>query len=368
MKYLFILLIPFIISCSGSNVSKDKKKLDSISAINIKKNIKSNSKLKSSTNALTTKQIIFVINEQGADLYKKPNSKSAIITRVNYGQAFEIVNSFGEWYGINCTDNSKNSNFYFKSQKVLYVNKDNVVEDTNVPLSNLDLNKFQINYREGYYDGDSSYKDIKVSFVSKEQFYKAKKLSFNYFTADTLLANKKKKTILSKVYDHLKQTDDEDKYKYSYIGQIKDLNCDVIRKEYFGDYGDDPLETQIDEQTYILINSKTGKEFKSLESFPQLSYDKRLLISFRGYIYLNRYSVAIRDLINDKIYISEIFDKWVVADESLMFWGTDNHFYLAVLPGLLGEWAEKGKRVYEGDVSKYRYVKIQIPPLSSFKN
>ncbi len=173
--------------------------------------------------------------------------------------------------------------------------------------------------------------------------------------------------MLYKTYGKENQNDEDSNYKYTYIGQFKSLSWGVVRRDYLGDYGDDPLETELNGQEFILTDWKTGKEFKSLESFPYLSYNKRFLMSFKRYVFLNRHAVAVRDLSTDKVYLSEIFDRWVIPNESLMFWGTDGYFYLAVLPGVLIDGEFGGAEKYTENSAIYKYVKIQMPPLATFK-
>ena len=293
---------------------------------------------------------------------------SKIILTANYGNNFQIIGTIGDWFCINSNDNSANTTFYNKIYKVVFIKSSEVVNDKNIPLSEPDLNEI-LDYSASSGASDSSYKDIKVSFVTKEEYYAKKDEAITYLTKDSKTAFRVNKTLVVKVGDKQKKYTDDTWNKFFYVGRIKPLNYEVIYKEYIGDYGDDPSEDQIDESQYFFIDSKNGNTAKSFDSFPYLSFDKKNILSFRPHVFLNRYSISIYNLAEDRYFISDIFKNWVVvADEKEMFWGADNYFYLPILPSMLGDCMYNDKRLYEGDVQKYRYVKINIPPITSFSN
>ena len=286
---------------------------------------------------------VYLIDHDGADIKKLPDSLAETISSAEYGQLLNVVKTYKNWLLVSVPNSDASG----------YVRKNVVASENKIPLTKADL-------AEVYNDGNEPiepYPNIELNLISKQQFDLMKKTSINYFLADTNVIKKHKKTIklpIKKGFKILTDKPDYNKIDWNeneYTGQYPVINKYVVANS----------DGEAEDFGYHFIDKTTGKNSQvSFNGFPFLSADKNSIMSLMANTYHN---YAELDLFrfgrNGKIiwYANGEFKNWMPAPTDDQFWGTDNCFYSAIIPSLVYFATVDAKKPAGYN---YRYIKIKI--------
>jgi len=286
---------------------------------------------------------VYLIDHDGIDIKKRPDSLSETVSSAAYGEKFNVVKTYKNWLLISVPNRHESG----------YVKKSVVASENKIPLTKADL-------AEVYNDGDEPlepYPNIELNLISRQQFDRMKKTSINYFLADTNVIKKYKKTIKLPIKKGFKILTDKLDYNKSdwnineYIGQYLALNKYVVSNS----------DGEAEDFGYDFIDKTTGKMSQvSFNGFPFLSADKNSIMSLMANTYHNYAELDIFKFgRNGKIiwYANGEFKNWMPAPTDDQFWGTDNCFYSAIIPSLVYFATVDAKKPAGYN---YRYIKIKI--------
>lgn len=291
---------------------------------------------------------VFVIDINGADIKEHPDSASATVGSCEFGESFEVLTDQNGWLKVRRAIWNDPSGFIKKSA---------IGNETDIPLTNQDL-------AQVFYEGDDKhgpYKNIELTLITKKQFYAMKKTAINYFIADTNIIKKHNGLIklpLKKGFERYR--DKAHEYENNYEGQYPSLNKYLMS---FSNY-------EAEDTNYEFIDKTTGKSSDaSFEAIPKISIDKKKIMCIQADFYSNcanlvEYTLGKNGSI--KFYANGEFKNWMPAEDQEQFWGSDNCYYVAVLPSLVYYQPEYNHRHNPG--YNFRYVKIKIKSPSSRTN
>ena len=282
-------------------------------------------------------QRVFVIDVNGAEIKQHPDSTSETIGSYSFGDSFQPVKSQNGWLTVK------------RDTSLGFVKRSAIGEETDIPLTNQDL-------AEVFYQGDDKpepYKNIELTLVTKKKFYEMKKTAINYFIADTNIIKKHNGLIklpLRKGFETYR--DKAHEYENNYEGQYPLLNKYLMS---FSNY-------EAEDTNYEFIDKTTGKSSDaSFEAIPNISIDKKKIMCIQANVYSNcadlvEYAFGKNGAI--RLYAKGEFKNWMPAEDKAQFWGSDNCYYIAVLPSLVYYQHQYNHRNNPG--YNFRYVKIKI--------
>lgn len=288
--------------------------------------------------------IVYVISRDGASLLEIPDSTAKTIDEVKFGEKLEIVKDYGTWLAIKRP--------HFVGSPPVYILKKTTGNELQIPLTNEDLNEA---YTEPGHNEDLPvpYKNIEISLVSNAKFYAMKKAAVSHFTADTQKVRKKNGEFGLKIGGTIRKfKDDPESHVYNYLGQFKGLNKYLVQFVWY----------EAEDSWYELIDKTTGRTNASFGAMPYFTKDRKLVMSLEGNIYDDFADMYVYRVTKDTIesYAQGSFKNWMPADSPDKFWGSDNCFYLPVLPSVVYYQPDTPERRMLPKNYNYRYIRIKI--------
>jgi hypothetical protein len=177
-----------------------------------------------------------------------------------------------------------------------------------------------------YSDNEPLTKYFNFELIDQKLYNAKKKKAVSFLLANTTAHKKlngkitlpcKNKTVTFSDVD----SEDETHRIYEYIGEINWLNTYLVYGMYWEDYD------------YKLIDKTSGEETKAFVDFPNISADKKKILSLGANVYENTADLDFYTIDRKKIVkkMNAAFKYWMPAGEITdMFWCTDGYFYLPV--------------------------------------
>jgi len=349
LPYLLLFMLPLMLfSCNYPTnktlKSRDHKAIDSLSAANKKTGI--------NTNAEPWPEPLYIINREGVEGKEEPDSNTMnhddVAAFFRFGTRIKLIGMKNGWMEIEKEECDHCSSLFVPETCKCVGN------ESAVPLTSSDLDSL---YRE---DGDGNEVDtsrlteFKLDRVTASEFYRQKKLAISLFTADTSRFKKKDSVLTIKAVKKTVKLKDsqngEYEEAYDYLGQYKSINKLVVAGTYN------------ESANCFFIDGITGKEIgTAFTDFPYLSPDKKFVVCVNADYSDERANINLYAIKKDTVmYIDgNHFQYWMpMANESMMFWGQDNCFYLPIVP--YGAWNKPDKNALAGfsPNRNYRYAKI----------
>jgi hypothetical protein len=289
-------------------------------------------------------KIVYVIDREGTRVKETPEEDSENLFEFEFGEKLEVVEDKGDWLGINYETNS--------SYDTVYVLKAATGGELDIPLDDEDLNEI-------YYPGQRNeedpltYDNIKVTLVSKAAFFAMQKTAREHFTADTQLVRKKNGTFSLNIGGKAKVFKDKpEAHEYNYLGQFKTLNKYLVQFVWY----------EAEDADYEFIDKATGKETASFPGFPYFSKDLKIALCVEENTADEYARLVAFQIGRDKAdyYAEGSFRNWIPAQDGPRFWGSDNCFYVAVLPKIAAYYpGDEAHKNLPPDYN-YRYIRIKI--------
>ena len=206
---------------------------------------------------------------------------------------------------------------------------------TNSSFSQIEVNKklnlityLSVNGIEKEIGGDSLLKNyLKIERISKSIFTAKKKSSIELVDVDSTQMRKRNGILKLPIKGGVKtfadkSPFDETKQEYTYLGQILFLNVYLIGGLYW------------ESLDYKFISKLNGKEIQSFSAFPNISQDKKHIISIYADPYDTDADLELFKIVNGipKNIIRTSFKNWMPAVEKVkMFWSNDGCLYVPIL-------------------------------------
>ncbi len=302
---------------------------------------------------------VYVTARDGVYSKQQPEEQSAPVTYYEYGQPLQVIEVNGNWLGIRERVLKKivrnGSNMESTGWEKMYVPRNAAGKLSDITLLTKDLNiivSLDANGKTVYYEKGTTLPGyLKMELIDKQTFYLKKRTAVSYFLADTNTIRKENGVIRLPIHNGFKQYQDNNKpgvedntQEYNYVGQIDFLNTYVIAGLYWESWD------------YKLINKHSGVQEVSLNALPNISHDRRHLISISDNGYTGTADLELYNIKNNKVrkVMAASFKYWAPVNASGIFWGIDGSLYVAVLP------SSKAFSPQENVLNSCQYIKIRV--------
>jgi hypothetical protein len=302
---------------------------------------------------------VYIVDRDGAKIYSENEEGEAELSCIRFGEPVYVYSERDSLVGV--APIGERDNIY-------YILKSATGSETDIPLTNDDLNK-EFDEHEHAYDrikvyncnndisynieqiaaDTSRYPDVEVSLIALKEFKKMKKTAAKHLVFNNAVLKTDSVISIGTVKFEDGRGEGNMPNTYEYVGEYSFLDSYLLRY----------ICEACEEYTYFLIDKKTGREISSFNDIPYFSPDKSLALTlgqlFSDHptlLYITKWKAQ------EPAYIHKEFGSWVPVGEG--FWGIDNCFYTAVIPFVT---SDKYNNNYEQRLKEhynFRYLKIKI--------